>query len=211
MSEQERQYAFAIALTVYSLLKPPFKGKAIISILEKHGKAQYKHVSEAMDVYNESNYKEIMQKILHAPDDPGTTKIFGNMKHVEKLPFYQPSSNSENEESDCIKLAKLCKNDHNESLIYIGLLGATIQLTPAIVLDWACTLKEGQATSNIPPNIPLFDITNKTLFLHPACRAHVQNETLSSSHGTLRRHRASKEDSGGFDGNLLVTAFTLIY
>ncbi|KAI6041844.1 hypothetical protein EDC04DRAFT_2892540 [Pisolithus marmoratus] len=128
--ELEKQYAFTIALTVYSSLKKNMKGKAsalkdvkpvktkelffplqddnyllfLQSILEKHGQDQYKvsvHkcypfkfvppkvkgqcVSDAVDVDNEIDYKEMVEKLCH--NDSSTTKILIDMKQVERLPL----------------------------------------------------------------------------------------------------------------------------
>ncbi|KAG6377874.1 hypothetical protein JVT61DRAFT_14660 [Boletus reticuloceps] len=156
----EKDYAFTVALTVYSALKQLSKGKSVAkrqektvktkqlafslnegnyiefleSILEKHGQTQFKvsrkqffsfkftmpkmkkympkvfsvavkpsqffsqhTASEAMDVDNESDYKEMVQKIRDGVSDPGTmpTKISVDMKQVEKLPSNQLNSKDE--------------------------------------------------------------------------------------------------------------------
>ncbi|KIK13183.1 hypothetical protein PISMIDRAFT_119385 [Pisolithus microcarpus 441] len=137
--ELEKQFSFAVALTVYSNLKKKTKGKAsaakevksvktkellfplrdnnylgfLQSLLEKHGQDQYivsdrrrypfkfvppkakgQRATDAMDVDNEADYQEMVGKIHGA--NPSITKIFIDMKHVEKL----PSNESSNEASE---------------------------------------------------------------------------------------------------------------
>ncbi|KAI6017048.1 hypothetical protein EDC04DRAFT_2902751 [Pisolithus marmoratus] len=69
------------------------------SLLEKHGQDQFK-VSERnqcignmLDVNNEVDYQEMVGKILSI--NPSVTKIFINMKHVEKLPSDESSNKEE--------------------------------------------------------------------------------------------------------------------
>lgn len=67
-----------------------------------------------MDVDNEADYKEMVEKI-HSTTDLGTTKIFVDIKHVEKLPC-QADSESGDEESgssdnnDPISLSRAAPN-----------------------------------------------------------------------------------------------------
>ncbi|KAF8132039.1 hypothetical protein EV363DRAFT_1480092 [Boletus edulis] len=155
--------------------------------------------AEAMDVDNVSDYKEMVRKIHDGVGDSGVaTKIAVDMKHVEKLLLHQVHgragddelSGSDNDQTGPalrpasnldthlarwrIKLAKKYKNDYDEGLTYITPSGVSIPLTPAMVLDWARALEEGQATVNMPPNIPSFDAANKAPFLHPARKAQAQ-------------------------------------
>ncbi|KIK14137.1 hypothetical protein PISMIDRAFT_117552 [Pisolithus microcarpus 441] len=235
--ELEKQFSFAVALTVYSNLKKKMKGKAsaskevksvktkellfplrdsnylgfLQSLLEKHGQDQYvvsdrrwypfkfvppkakgQHVTDAMDVDNEADYQEMVGKI-HGTN-PSVTKIFIDMKHVEKL----PSNESSNEVSEAsgdddnlvhsktpshgaadldtcliwwhVKLQRLHKNEHDEGFTYIGPMGP-LALTPAMILDWCRALEEGQATLHTPPNIESFNMANKLMHLHPTCKA----------------------------------------
>lgn len=55
--------------------------------------------AEAMDVDNELDYKEMVRKICDASDSTLATKIFVNMKHVEKLPLHQVNAQSGDEDS----------------------------------------------------------------------------------------------------------------
>ncbi|KIJ21121.1 hypothetical protein PAXINDRAFT_6893 [Paxillus involutus ATCC 200175] len=181
------------------------------SVLAKHGQDQYKIMerkrypikyvppkaksqrsSDAMDVDNEADYKEMVKKI-HDMEPPGMIKIYVDMKHVEKLPRHQgldsgedtrPSDDDDQENaartlhqgaSDLdsrlarwhIKLEKEHKNERDEGFTYVGPFGA-IALTPAMILDWCRALEEGQATLKTPPNIESFNIANKAPVLHPA-------------------------------------------
>ena len=56
-------------------------------------------VSDAMDVDNELDYKNMVQKIIDAGDPSGVTKILVDMKSVEKLPSYQ-AGNGDSEDAD---------------------------------------------------------------------------------------------------------------
>ncbi|KAG9317923.1 hypothetical protein JVU11DRAFT_2155 [Chiua virens] len=76
-------------------------------------------------------------------------------------------------------LTKKYKNDWNEGLTYITLSGDALPLTPAMVLDWARAMEEGQALLNMPPNIPSFNPKNKVQFLHPARKAQALNTVQS--------------------------------
>ncbi|KAI6019129.1 hypothetical protein EDC04DRAFT_2901868 [Pisolithus marmoratus] len=238
--ELEKQFSFAVSLTVYSNLKKKTKGKAsaakevksvktkellfllrdnnylgfLQSLLEKHRQDQYmvsdrrwypfkfmppkakgQHVSDAMDVNNKADYQDMVRKI-HGTN-PSITKIFIDMKRVEKL----PSNKSSNEASEAsgdddnlktpalgaadlgtwcaqwhIKLQHLHKNKHNEGFTYIGPMGP-LTLTPAMILDWCQALmssmifEEGQAMLHTPPNIESFNMANKVMHLHPMHKA----------------------------------------
>ncbi|KAI5980479.1 hypothetical protein EDC04DRAFT_2917958 [Pisolithus marmoratus] len=232
--ELEKQFSFAVTLTVYSNLKKKMKGKAsaakevksvktkellfplrdsnylrfLQSLLEKHRQDQYmvsdrrqypfkfmppkakgQHVSDAMDVDNKADYQDMVRKIHGA--NPSITKIFIDMKHIEKL----PSNKSSNEVSKAsgdddnlktptlgaadldtqlaqwhIKLQCLHKNKHDEGFTYIGPMGP-LMLTPAMILDWCQALEEGQVTLHTPPNIKSFNMANKATHLHPTCKA----------------------------------------
>ncbi|KAI6025200.1 hypothetical protein BKA83DRAFT_4491946 [Pisolithus microcarpus] len=232
--ELEKQFSFAVALTVYSNLKKKMKGKAsaskevksvktkellfplrdsnylgfLQSLLEKHGQDQYvvsdrrwypfkfvppkakgQHVTDAMDVDNEADYQEMVGKI-HGTN-PSVTKIFIDMKHVEKLPSNESSNEASEASGDddnlktpshgaadldtCltwwhVKLQRLHKNEHDEGFTYIGPMGP-LALTPAMILDWCRALEEGQATLHTPPNIESFNMANKLTHLHPTCKA----------------------------------------
>ena len=52
-----------------------------------------------MDIDNESDYKEMVHKIVDIISDSGMTKILIDMKNVEKLPLHQADGNSEDDES----------------------------------------------------------------------------------------------------------------
>ncbi|KAI6038005.1 hypothetical protein EDC04DRAFT_2604413 [Pisolithus marmoratus] len=109
----EKQHAFTIALTVYSSLKKNMKGKTSASkehTQENMGRTntrsqsisaipsslclQNQCISDAMDVNNENNYKEMVKK-LHC-NHSSTTKILIDMKQVKRLPL----SESGDETSD---------------------------------------------------------------------------------------------------------------
>jgi hypothetical protein len=72
-----------------------------------------------------------------------------------------------------IKLQQKYKDEHNEGLTYVGPLRA-LPLTPAMVLDWARALEEGQATLSIPLNIKSFNPANKAPVLSHGRRASAQ-------------------------------------
>ncbi|KIM50301.1 hypothetical protein SCLCIDRAFT_18538 [Scleroderma citrinum Foug A] len=133
-------------------------------------KAKRQHASDAIDVDNIADYKETVKKVVDKK--PTVVKIFVDMCHIEKLPHTksrssgseddsEPASNGDNE------LQKAYKNEHDEGLTYIGPFG-TIQLTPAMVLDWSHALEEGQATIATPPNIESFNLANKALEMAPS-------------------------------------------
>ncbi|KIK73595.1 hypothetical protein PAXRUDRAFT_178013 [Paxillus rubicundulus Ve08.2h10] len=155
MSDQpaKRQYAFTVALTVYSTLKQskgksttkwqekPVKTKEMLfplnennyvefleSVLEKHSQTKYRVsckqrfsfkftmpktksqcMSEAMDVDNESDYKEMVQKIYNTASDPSAaTKFSVDMKHVEKLPSHHANDHSGDEGSSMCRNTNIC-------------------------------------------------------------------------------------------------------
>ncbi|KAI6016777.1 hypothetical protein PISMIDRAFT_18143 [Pisolithus microcarpus 441] len=232
--ELEKQFSFAVALTVYSNLKKKTKGKAsaakevksvktkellfplrdnnylgfLQSLLEKHGQDQYivsdrrwypfkfvppkakgQCATDAMDVDNKADYQEMVGKIHGA--NPSVTKIFIDMKHIEKLPSNESSNEASEASGDdddlktpthgaadldtclarwCIKLQRLHKNEHDEGFTYIGPMGP-LALTLAMILDWCWALEEGQATLHTPPNIESFNVANKATHLHPTCKA----------------------------------------
>ncbi|KAI6019254.1 hypothetical protein BKA83DRAFT_4127200 [Pisolithus microcarpus] len=148
------------------------------SLLEKHGQDQYivsdqrwypfkfvppkakgsQRATDAMDVDNEADYQEMVGKIHGA--NPSVTKIFIDMKHVEKLPSNESSNKASEASGDdddlktpahgaadldtrltCwhIKLQHLHKNEHDEGFTYIGPMGP-LALTPAMILDWCQAL-----------------------------------------------------------------------
>ncbi|KAH0826292.1 hypothetical protein J3R83DRAFT_5769, partial [Lanmaoa asiatica] len=169
------------------------------SILEKHGQGHFKvsqkksfpfkfvppkaktqRASDAIDVDNEADYKEMVNKI-HAAC-PGATKIFVNMKHIEKLPSVDDSideNTSESSDNDDVqkvsskdlgarlmrwrvKLERLYKNEDDEGMTYVGPRGP-LPLTPNMILDWCRALEEGQATLNMPPNIESFNVAKNPM------------------------------------------------
>ncbi|KAI6046330.1 hypothetical protein EDC04DRAFT_2598139 [Pisolithus marmoratus] len=146
-----------------------------------------------MDVDNEADYQEMVGKVssIH----PSMTKIFVDMKEVERLPLSK-SGDESSESSDVGKILKPClmpgptdldthlsqwhitlqqlhKNECDEGWTYIGPMGP-VPLMPAMILDWCCALEEGQATLPTPPNIESFNIANKATYLHPVCKVQVQ-------------------------------------
>lgn len=158
-------------------------------------KAKGQRASDAIDVDNIIDYREMVNKLLE--DKPSVVKVFVDMRHVEKLPRGSKSRNSEDDSevtSDSnvgtpsrakkadldnrlarwrLKLLKAYKNEYDEGLTYIGPLGP-IPLTPAMVRDWCLALEDGQATIAIPPNIESFNAANKAPALHPARKAAAQ-------------------------------------
>ncbi|KAF9231874.1 hypothetical protein BU15DRAFT_67972 [Melanogaster broomeanus] len=147
-------------------------------------------VSDAMDVDNAGDYKEMVKKIND--ERPTIVKIFIDMKDVEKLPRgTKPADEDETGSTDDeqlmaasgsvsdldLRLArwrtmleKKYWNDHGNGLTYVGPLGV-LTLTPAMILDWCRALKAGKATLSTPPNIDSFNIAHKALALHPARKA----------------------------------------
>ena len=55
-------------------------------------------VNDAIDVDNKADYAEMVKKI-HARN-PGTTKIYVDMKHIEKIPLADDSDGGSNESSE---------------------------------------------------------------------------------------------------------------
>ncbi|KIO10419.1 hypothetical protein M404DRAFT_129759 [Pisolithus tinctorius Marx 270] len=190
-------------------------------VLDKHGQGQYrvsssKHfpfkfvppkarsqaVSNAINVDNEVDYKDMVKRIHSV--HPGPTKIYIDMKHVEKLPTINGSgdeSNSSGEDSGKqkhsdldmrlaqwrMKLLSRYKNENNEGMTYVGPAGP-IPLSPVMVLDWCHALDEGQATLLVPPNLESFNWSNKVPFLHPARKVQAQvsqNIDINSITGVL--------------------------
>ncbi|KAI6008520.1 hypothetical protein EDC04DRAFT_2907074 [Pisolithus marmoratus] len=121
--ELEKQFSFAVTLTVYSNLKKKMKGKSsaarkfLQSLLKKHGQDQYMVsdrrqypfqfippkargpcVSDAMDVDNKADYWDMVSKI-HGTN-LSITKIFIYMKHIEKLPSNESSNDASKASSD---------------------------------------------------------------------------------------------------------------
>ena len=56
------------------------------------------HVNDAIDVDNKADYMEMVKKI-HARN-PGTTKIYVDMKHIEKIPSMDDFDGGSNESSE---------------------------------------------------------------------------------------------------------------
>ncbi|KIO01833.1 hypothetical protein M404DRAFT_149000, partial [Pisolithus tinctorius Marx 270] len=151
-------------------------------VLDKHGQGQYrvsssKHfpfklvppkvqsqaISNAINVDNEVDYKDMVKRICSI--HPGPMKIYVNMKHVEKLLTINGSgdeSNSSGEDSGkqkhsdlnmhlawwCMKLLSWYKNENDEGMTYIGPVGP-IPLSPAMVLDWCHALVSPLLLMNI--------------------------------------------------------------
>ncbi|KAI6046204.1 hypothetical protein EDC04DRAFT_2598390 [Pisolithus marmoratus] len=120
----------------------------LCSILLKHGLTNYqvsnkKHfplkqqLSNAINVDNQNDYKEMVKKI--SDNILPTVKVFIDMQHIKKLPhILQVTGTGSGNDSEP-------STDGN--------------------------MEDGQATINVPPNIPSFDIANKVPVLHPACKA----------------------------------------
>ncbi|KAI6024302.1 hypothetical protein EDC04DRAFT_2900257 [Pisolithus marmoratus] len=212
--ELEKQYAFMVTLTVYSSLKSKMKGKTSVpkevksvktkelsfplkvdnyldflqGVLDKHGQDHYKILERKWYSFKyvppkTKGQHEMVGKVssIH----PSTTKIFVDMKQVEKLPLSESGdegdeSSNLQKTSSCgatdldlcltrwhIKLQQLHKNKCDEGWTYIRPMGP-VPLTPAMILDWCHALEEGQATLHMLPNIESFNIANKATCLHPA-------------------------------------------
>ncbi|KAI9464257.1 hypothetical protein HD554DRAFT_2316030, partial [Boletus coccyginus] len=92
------------------------------SILDKHGQDQYRlsakkqfafkyiplktkgqRASDAMDVNNEADYKEMVKKIQQ--DNPSSTRILVDMKDIEKLPAL--GANADNDDDNKGKIAPI--------------------------------------------------------------------------------------------------------
>ncbi|KAI5983430.1 hypothetical protein EDC04DRAFT_2914984 [Pisolithus marmoratus] len=160
------------------------------AILHKHGLIEYevtekKHfplkyiplkargrqwVSDAIDVNNLADYREMVKKI---------SEYEGELS-VEKLPQASKSNGSgSSKDGDSEPISdspKVYKNENDEGLTYIGPHGP-IPLTPAMVHDWCLVLEDGQATIATPLNIESFNPANKAPILHPVCKAALQPAT----------------------------------
>ncbi|KAI6010317.1 hypothetical protein EDC04DRAFT_2580985, partial [Pisolithus marmoratus] len=75
------------------------------------------------------------------------------------------------------KLQQLHKNEQDKGFTYIGPMG-TLPLTPAMILDWCCTLvcEDGEAMLHTPPNIKSFNMANKATYLHPVCKMQAHSQ-----------------------------------
>ncbi|KAI6018704.1 hypothetical protein BKA83DRAFT_4496185 [Pisolithus microcarpus] len=142
--DNEILQSFSISLTVYTKVKKTIQGKTM-SKEEKSAK-----MKELLFTINGLNYLEFLHSILfkHGLKDYEVTE-------KKKFP---------------LKLEKMYKNNCDEELTYVGPLGA-VPLTPAMICDWCIALEDRQATINIPPTIPSFDLANKAPILHPTCKA----------------------------------------
>ncbi|KAI5982136.1 hypothetical protein EDC04DRAFT_2616903 [Pisolithus marmoratus] len=162
-------------------------------------KAKGQCVSDAIDVENILDYREMVKKLTE--DKPPMVKLFVDMQYIEKLPQglrskgspgsseddLEASSNSNKGASartkkanldNCLaqwhlKLQKAYKNKHGEGLTYVSPLGS-IPLMPAMIRDWCLALEDSQATIAMPPNIKSFNMENKAPILHPTCKATAQ-------------------------------------
>ncbi|KIK72454.1 hypothetical protein PAXRUDRAFT_180643 [Paxillus rubicundulus Ve08.2h10] len=156
--------------------------------------------SDAMDVDNSGDYKEMVKKI--DDEKPTTVKIFINMKVVEKLPFKTNIADEDEADSSgdnglgslassaltkldlrlaCwhTMLEKKYQDNHlDNTFTYVGPLGA-LTLTPAMILDWS-----GQATLLMPQNIDSFDMAYKAPVLNPGRRAAQPPSVLDPIHST---------------------------
>ncbi|KIK82027.1 hypothetical protein PAXRUDRAFT_14938 [Paxillus rubicundulus Ve08.2h10] len=154
----------------------------------------------ATDVDNLADYQEMVTKIIKSK--LSAVKIFIDMQHIQKLPQAQASSASGDDSEPSsdgnkaksrsakadldsrlaqwhIKLQQKYKNEHNKGVTYVGPLGA-LHLTPAMVLDWAHALEEGQVTLSMPPNIESFNPVNKAPILHHVRRPSAQSVAPAS-------------------------------
>ncbi|KAF9235503.1 hypothetical protein BU15DRAFT_64766 [Melanogaster broomeanus] len=158
--------------------------------LAKHNQGQFKITEAKRYTFKKRDYKEMVKKIND--ERPAIVKIFIDMKDVEKLPRgTKPADEDETGNTDdeqlmaasgsisdldlclacwCTMLEKKHWNDHGNGLTYVGPLGV-LTLTPAMILDWCCTLEAGEAMLSTPPNIASFNIAHKAPALHPARKA----------------------------------------
>ncbi|KAF8545775.1 hypothetical protein OG21DRAFT_1532992 [Imleria badia] len=134
------------------------------SSLDRHGQDQYmlslkkqfsfkyippkmktQRTSDAMDIDNETDYKEMAKKIWQS--SPSSTKILIDMKDVKKLPALGGNAEDDDNETtdgNVDKLQAHYKNDHDAGYTYISPMGMIV-LTLAMILDWCRALDEGLA------------------------------------------------------------------
>ncbi|KAN0091031.1 hypothetical protein V8E55_004597 [Tylopilus felleus] len=179
----------------------------LTSLLEKHGQEQYKvsekccfpfkyvplkskgqHSGDGMAIDNESDYKEMVQKIRE--HDVSKTKVFVDMKDVEKLLMLSVGM-VKDEEDETGPIVEACgskasdmdmhlmrwrlmlqtchKNEFGDGYTYIGLIGLVV-LTPSLIMDW-CHALIRHATLSTPPNIESFNLVMKGTPLHQSQKA----------------------------------------
>ncbi|KAI6038105.1 hypothetical protein EDC04DRAFT_2604293 [Pisolithus marmoratus] len=125
-------------------------------------KAQGQWVSDAIDVDNLADYREMVKKISEyegklsrSYPEPPSPMVLG----APKMMTWNPS---------LIVLRTHVHWPHGP-----------IPLTPAMVCDWCLVLEDGQATIATPPNTKSFNPANKVPILHPAHKAALQPVTLA--------------------------------
>ncbi|KIK19815.1 hypothetical protein PISMIDRAFT_13386 [Pisolithus microcarpus 441] len=144
-------------------------------------KARGQRLSDAIDVDNLADYREMVKKLSRTSKSKGS----GSSKDNKSEP---PSDSAKTRKAVLdshlarwhLKLHRVYKNDNDEGLTYIGPQGP-IPLTPAMVCDWCLALEDGQATIATPPNIKSFNLANKVPFLHPARKAAAQPVTPATT------------------------------
>ncbi|KIK12710.1 hypothetical protein PISMIDRAFT_18535 [Pisolithus microcarpus 441] len=168
--------------------------KFLQAVLCKHGLDDYqvtekKHfplkqwMSDAIDVDNLADYREMVEKLPRASKSNGS----GSSEDDDLEPA-SDSAKRTSRKADLdsrlarwqLKLHKAYKNEGGKGLTYFGPHGP-IPLMPAMVCDWCLALEDGQATITIPPNIESFNPANKAPFLHPVCKAAAQPVTPAST------------------------------
>ncbi|KIK28176.1 hypothetical protein PISMIDRAFT_7690 [Pisolithus microcarpus 441] len=109
-------------------------------------KAKGQRASDAIDVDNATDYREMVKKI--SEEKPAVVKIFVDMRHIERLPRASKSSEDDSEfasdstKGKCgrvkkvdldnrlarwrLKLQKAYKNEQDEGLTYVGPLGTGV-------------------------------------------------------------------------------------
>ncbi|KAI6043636.1 hypothetical protein EDC04DRAFT_2600087 [Pisolithus marmoratus] len=137
-------------------------------------KARGQWVSDAIDVNNIADYREMVKKI--SEDKPSTVKIFTLKSSEDDLEISSDSTKGTSghvKKVDLNNCLKVYKNELDKGLTYVSPLGS-IPLMPAMVQDWCLALEDGQATITTPPNIKSFNMANKAPLLHLMCKATAQ-------------------------------------
>ncbi|KAI6016744.1 hypothetical protein EDC04DRAFT_2903047 [Pisolithus marmoratus] len=109
-------------------------------------KAKGQWASDTIDVNNAADYREMVKKIseeklaISSEDDSefASDSMKGKSGHVKKVDLDNHLAQWR------LKLEKAYKNEQDEGLTYVGVLGS-IPLMPAMVCDWCLVLEDGQA------------------------------------------------------------------
>ncbi|KIK15550.1 hypothetical protein PISMIDRAFT_16437 [Pisolithus microcarpus 441] len=141
-------------------------------------KARGQRISDAIDVDNLADYREMVKKISEGqlPISKGSRSSNDDDSEPTSDSAKRTSRKADLDSRLArwrLKLQKAYKNEGDKGLMYFGPQGP-IPLTPAMVHDWCLALEDGQVTIATPPNIESFNSANKVPFLHPAHKAAAQ-------------------------------------